>query len=203
MIKAELVLNRLGLEDLLLQELDYISERFDLHSDDPNNVDFDVVSQMTGKMASQRRKKQSDIINESLLCSQSLQQSQKPEPDEEDQISFEPLDEKENSPVVVVVQEITKLGDETANESMINTTVGEVRKASRKRKIDTSALLELQSQRAEDKQQNSSMISSHSSKRLKSNEFNKASQAIPTQSSQKRSQSATCNFDDDDLDLDI
>lgn len=192
----------MGLEDLLLQELDYISERFDLHSDETNNVDFDVVSQMTGKMASQRRKKQSDIINESLLYSQSQQpQTQQHEPDEEDQISFEPLDEKENSPVVVV-QEITKLDDETANESMINITVGEFRKVSRKRKIDTSALLELQSQRTEDKQQNSSVISSQSSKRLKSNEFNKASQSIPTQSSQKRSQSS-CNFDDEDLDLDI
>jgi hypothetical protein len=160
--------------------------------------------------APMQKKKQSDIINESLLCSQSQSQQQQSGSrfsneqryhqnqhhnesefnDTSYEPNYEPIIEKENSPVVQ--EKIIDQKNETKNE---------FRKVSRKRKIDTSALMELKTQITDDKQKNS--VSSQNNKRLKSDEINNKSLAQTQSTQMSQSTKINYNFDDDDLDLDL
>ena len=79
--------------------------------------------------------------------------------------------------------------------------INEFRKVSRKRKIDTSALMELKTQITDDKQKNS--VSSQNNKRLKSDEINNKSLAQTQSTQMSQSTKINYNFDDDDLDLDL
>ncbi len=181
-------MTKLGLLDLLDKELKMIEESFYIgNQESKTNIAFNVMSQLSNNQSKNSADLQSQIINESLHQSQ-MQASM-----------------NETSQSMMEQQERQKENINSSSfidPSTMNTTVKEEKKTSRKRKIDTSALLELHSQFQAEVSMN--QVESQNSKKYKTTQLN-TTRAVADDASvlSQMSSKFTSNFDDDDLDLDI
>ena len=184
--KAIQVLKKLKLFDLLEKELKMIEDDFFIEDQESStNIEFNVMSQLINDRSKNSANRQSQIINESIHQSQMQTSGSVME-----QSSYQQQEtQNENNNV-------------DNNDSTLNATVHEEKKTSRKRKIDTSALLELHSQfQAE---VSTTQVTSQSSKKYKTTQSNTASVVDNDVSVLSHmSRKFTSNFNDDDLDLDI
>lgn len=171
-----MVLKRLSLEDLLIEEIDRINQNYILLDECSvtdttykNTTDFDIMSQLINKTPTQNQNSTINLNSQSQFSEESSQKENQ-------------NDHSLNSPNIC---------DMTTNTD---------KKMTRKRKVDTSALLELHSQFQSEC--NSSRMT-QSSKRRKSEEIPQSLNSSKVESSQAARLNITSNFNDDDLDLDI